>query len=94
MTETTAGEVVLDLDLQQRPRDEAVSRVLGLNPYVLLEPGTITDEAMSVHVEAGGGARLLDIADFLEAIADGLRDPALIQAVTAAETADQETSND
>lgn len=76
----------LKFGLQQRADNTITQRLLGVGPYILIQPVEEGGEIV-VNVEAGGGATLADAGDFLETIGEALNDPELLEQVAAQEAA-------
>lgn len=95
---TEEGEQ-LSLKLMQRERLTITTQVFGLEPYVIIRPSITEDDGeMIVSVEAGGGADLSNVGEFLQIIAEGLQDPTvkdrIAAAILAAAEADQADEED
>lgn len=96
-SEELGDETSLKFGLQQRAASTITQRLLGVGPYILIQPEEEGGE-MIVNVEAGGGATLADAGDFLETIGEALNDPELLKQVAEREAAaaavDEELTRD
>lgn len=64
----------LTLDLRQRGDGTITQQVFGLEPYIIIRPTVTEDDgAIVVGVEAGGGATLNSVGEFLEVVAEALQ---------------------
>lgn len=75
----------LTLQLQQRANGKITEQVFGLEPYIILRPTFAEDTgAFQVNIEAGGGAELGSVGDFLEIVAEALQSEATQEGIARA----------
>lgn len=80
----TAEDDSITLDLRQRASGTITQQVFGLEPYIIIRPTLAEDTgAFQVGVEAGGGAEISDVGEFLEIVADALQAGATQEAIAA-----------
>lgn len=81
-TATDPNEIVLDL--RQRADGTITQQVFGLEPYIIIRPTVAEDTGLfQVGVEAGGGAELDTVGEFLEVIAEALQSDVTQKAIAA-----------
>ncbi|KQR01464.1 hypothetical protein ASF74_07825 [Arthrobacter sp. Leaf145] len=77
-----APEETYTFTMQQRGSSTVTSRVLGLQPYILIIPQVDDDtDDVFVHIEAGGGAELEDIDGVFTSLGALLGQPAAVQQI-------------
>lgn len=87
---TEATDEQLVLVIRQRSGGTITQQVFGLEPYIILRPTVAEDTGLfQVNVEAGGGAEMANVGEFLEIVAEALQSDAtqlkIAQTIAAAE---------
>lgn len=90
-----AADEQLVLVIRQRSAGTITQQVFGLEPYIILRPTVAEDTGLfQVNVEAGGGAEMPNVGEFLEIVAEALQSSAtqlkIAETIAAAEAADDE----
>jgi hypothetical protein len=68
--------------LKQRGSSDVTSRVLGIQPYILIIPQLDDDEEdVLVHIEVGGGAELEGIDEVFASLGSLLGQPTSVQQI-------------